>query len=300
MKKKICGIYSIKNIKNGKIYIGSSRNIKNRWWQHRSLLNKNEHYNHYLQRAWNKYGESSFEFTIEEQVNDPNYLISTEQIWIDKYQSFLPQNGYNICSNASNTLGVFHSDESKKIIGLRSKERNAVKSILGMKRMGEEHGNAKINDHDAKIIKLLFKDGRLTAREIGNIFGIVKENVLLIGKNLSWKHIDINQTDKLPDEYINKLEEIISNRIIKTKINDEEVKCIKLLSEETSLLKMEIARLFGISFSYVSGILGNEKRRNINITDDDSIENYRQFLFGKGINLSEILINKTEVIEEAQ
>ena len=34
MANKICGVYKIKNIINNKIYVGSSKDIKNRWYQH--------------------------------------------------------------------------------------------------------------------------------------------------------------------------------------------------------------------------------------------------------------------------
>ena len=56
------GIYCIKNLENGKIYIGKSVNIKNRWISHRNTLKNNKHDNSYLQNSWNKYGESSFVF----------------------------------------------------------------------------------------------------------------------------------------------------------------------------------------------------------------------------------------------
>ncbi len=36
-----CGIYMIMNLVNGKFYIGSSKNIKNRFWGHKGSLNNN-------------------------------------------------------------------------------------------------------------------------------------------------------------------------------------------------------------------------------------------------------------------
>ena len=59
---KVVGIYCIKNIISGKMYIGSSINIECRWKQHRYQLNTNRHKNHYLQHSWNNHGEGSFEF----------------------------------------------------------------------------------------------------------------------------------------------------------------------------------------------------------------------------------------------
>jgi predicted GIY-YIG superfamily endonuclease len=49
---KTCGIYYIKNIINGKIYIGSSVQIGIRWQQHKAALRENKHHCIYLQHAW--------------------------------------------------------------------------------------------------------------------------------------------------------------------------------------------------------------------------------------------------------
>lgn len=39
-KKKMIGIYRIKNLVNEKCYYGSSKNINKRWFKHRNELNK--------------------------------------------------------------------------------------------------------------------------------------------------------------------------------------------------------------------------------------------------------------------
>lgn len=56
------GIYQILNTKNGKSYIGSATRIGERWSCHRAKLRGGYHHSIYLQNAWNKYGESAFEF----------------------------------------------------------------------------------------------------------------------------------------------------------------------------------------------------------------------------------------------
>ena len=60
------GIYKIRNILNEHYYIGGSINLSRRWSRHQSRLNGQSHENPHLQRAWNKYGNSSFVFEIEE------------------------------------------------------------------------------------------------------------------------------------------------------------------------------------------------------------------------------------------
>lgn len=43
---------------------------------------RNDHHSRYLQRAWNKYGPSSFLFELIEVIDIPSLLI-TEQMYLD-------------------------------------------------------------------------------------------------------------------------------------------------------------------------------------------------------------------------
>ena len=119
------GIYIIKNIVNGKIYIGSSVNVFKRWTQHRYKLNKGNHANKHLQRAWNKYGISEFEFSILELINNPNkeILIELEQKYLDEHKSFNKDVGYNILKKADSSLGVEMTKETKNKLSLIMKEK---------------------------------------------------------------------------------------------------------------------------------------------------------------------------------
>ena len=62
------GIYSITNIANGKIYVGSSLFLSKRIMQHKSDLKQKRHKNSRLQNAWNKYGADAFAFNVIEHV----------------------------------------------------------------------------------------------------------------------------------------------------------------------------------------------------------------------------------------
>ena len=48
--KKITGIYMIRCKINNKIYIGRSKNIKDRWKQHKKELRNNKHCNKNIQK----------------------------------------------------------------------------------------------------------------------------------------------------------------------------------------------------------------------------------------------------------
>jgi group I intron endonuclease len=107
------GIYRILNTVNGKPYLGSAVIIPNRWREHTRTLRKGTHKNPHLQAAWNKYGEEAFIFEIVELIEDKNKLIEREQYWIDFYEAYNPQKGYNVCQTAGNTSGRTFSPETR-------------------------------------------------------------------------------------------------------------------------------------------------------------------------------------------
>lgn len=87
------GIYQIKNIINGKSYIGLSINIEKRWLQHKRALNKNKHCNDRLQYAWNKYGKDAFQFLVLEEC-EYNQCFEKEIDYIKLFDTY--NNGYNL------------------------------------------------------------------------------------------------------------------------------------------------------------------------------------------------------------
>lgn len=111
-----CGIYSITNNINSKRYIGKSKDIFERWQLHIEELNRNTHYNKYLQRAWNKYGMVRFTFEIlrKDEIVNLNQL---EKDFIYIFQSNNSKYGYNGTEGGdggSLFKGYKHSEESKQ------------------------------------------------------------------------------------------------------------------------------------------------------------------------------------------
>ncbi len=109
------GIYIIKHTSSGKRYIGSSVNLDQRWSIHKCSLRKGTHSNSKLQRAWNKYGEDAFEFSIIEYC-DPIILIEREQHYVNL---FIDTNLlYNIVLVIEpHGLGRVCQEETKRKIG---------------------------------------------------------------------------------------------------------------------------------------------------------------------------------------
>jgi group I intron endonuclease len=108
------GVYQIKNLVNGKVYIGSSVNIKARWSAHKSTLRKNSHHSAALQRAWDKYGESSFEFSILELAPSGPEMFERETHHVRVNDSANGRDGYNTLVIGGSAAGFRHSDETKE------------------------------------------------------------------------------------------------------------------------------------------------------------------------------------------
>ena len=85
------GIYKIINKVNGKYYLGSSQNFHKRKLRHFNELRKNKHHSIHLQRAFNKYGEKSFEF-VELEICENTF---------EREQELLDSLDFKLCYNVS-------------------------------------------------------------------------------------------------------------------------------------------------------------------------------------------------------
>ena len=78
-------IYKIRNLLNGKFYVGSAQDTRTRFRQHRRLLRKGAHHCKHLQNAWNKYGEELFKFEVIEHVGSTEGLEAAEDVWLRQH-----------------------------------------------------------------------------------------------------------------------------------------------------------------------------------------------------------------------
>lgn len=144
---KTIGIYKITNIVNGKIYVGSSKNVKKRINEHKRTLKLNKHHSCLLQRAVNKYGFENFTFNIIEECEQKD-LIITEQKYIDGLK---PE--YNILKVAYSNYGHKLSEETKKLISQKLKGiKHGKMSDETKKKIAEANtGNVPSNDTRMKM-----------------------------------------------------------------------------------------------------------------------------------------------------
>lgn len=171
-KEKISGIYCIENKINGKKYIGLSNNIYKRWSYHLEDFEAHRHKNIHLQRAWNKYGEKNFEFSIIERCT-LDQLCEREVYWIDYYKSF--DFGYNM------TRGGLCPDLYAKYTKKEKSEKyNCIR--------GENNHFAKLKESDVFDIILLLQDD-CSLISIANKYHVHIATISMIYLHKTWKHL---------------------------------------------------------------------------------------------------------------
>lgn len=136
------GIYKLENVENGKVYIGQSVSIEDRFVYHRWSLTNNRHSNQHLQNAWNK-TKGGFSFKVIEYC-DIKELDDREMYWINAYSSTDPEHGYN------KTMG---GDGIRGLVRTREHGENISKSLKG--RIGPMKGKHLSSEHRGKISEAL-------------------------------------------------------------------------------------------------------------------------------------------------
>lgn len=87
-RKTMQGIYQIKNLINGKCYVGQSVDVESRWTDHEYTVNNKKllAYHYPLYRAMRKYGRNNFYFSVLEEVEMTDDLTTRELYWFDQLQ----------------------------------------------------------------------------------------------------------------------------------------------------------------------------------------------------------------------
>jgi len=104
-KEKICGIYCIENMINGKKYIGKSLDVYKRM---KNLHKKST----VLYNAIKKYGKENFDYYVAECCT-PEEMSEREQYYIAFLATKVP-GGYNLTDGGEGNLGYFPSAETRE------------------------------------------------------------------------------------------------------------------------------------------------------------------------------------------
>ena len=140
----ISGIYQIVNQKNGKTYIGSSKNIIRRWYFHKSALKHNRHHCIHLQRSWNKHGEAAFKFDVITEMGHP----TEEQLLAEELKVInerLPQYNTGAVGGGDNLTNNPNREDIIRRITAALRERIAKMSDEERKRVWGHNGNTNFN-----------------------------------------------------------------------------------------------------------------------------------------------------------
>lgn len=174
VESKQSGVYAIRNLVNGKRYIGSAtRCFRERWRSHRCDLKAGRHHSARLQHSWNKHGEASFVFEVVELCAS-GHCIDVEQVLMNFYDATNPDHGYNICKNAGNCVGHKFSDESRaKMSRSQTGKKRTAESVA--KSAAGNRGKKRTAEQIARLSASLV--GRKLPDDFGARISAGKQNV---------------------------------------------------------------------------------------------------------------------------
>jgi group I intron endonuclease len=190
------GVYTITNLINSKIYVGSAtKDFKIRWRIHLSNLKLNRHHSKYLQYSFNKYGESNFKFEILEKCL-PEFCLSTEQYWMNMLNVCNRNYGYNATPVAGNKSGFRFSEESKikmsnsakgnrkHMLGRIVKQETKDKLTLIVKKWHQDNKSAFLKNRESlytPILKICISTNKITEYksliEAAQLNNLSKQNI---------------------------------------------------------------------------------------------------------------------------
>jgi len=125
-------IYEIRNIENGKRYIGQTKKEipEHRWLGHRWCLRNDVHSNLHLQASWNKYGEDAWQFNVLVEAGTLDELNKSETYYIvEVYDTMNLEKGYN--KNSGGDVAYLSEESIERIRQMKSKTWAGVVSPTG-------------------------------------------------------------------------------------------------------------------------------------------------------------------------
>jgi group I intron endonuclease len=131
------GIYCIRNLVSGHIYVGASVNIYQRWHTHKNCLKNNCHHSGKLQASWNEHGSSAFLFDVLEFV-PVHSLLLREQHWMDTLNSTCPTNGMNIKTSRGSWTAPRTPEHCAKMSAANKGRKHSPESRENMSRAAKK------------------------------------------------------------------------------------------------------------------------------------------------------------------
>lgn len=154
-------IYAVVNKENSNVYIGQAAFPRQRWYQHKTLLRKQEHSNSHLQRAWQKYGEGNFEHFVLDEFPTRAECDEAEKLYIAWYKQL--GIAYNICDGGEGTCGLPRTPEHQaKIVesGRKTWTPERREHLASLKR-GNKYFEGKSHSEETKQVMSESRKGEL-------------------------------------------------------------------------------------------------------------------------------------------
>lgn len=194
------GIYLLRNVVNGKFYIGSAMNTTKRKSEHFGFLSRGCHPNVHLQAAWNNYGRDSLEFDVI-IICEVEHLLKIEQGFLDMYWG--TEQCYNMARSAKSpslgrTLPVWSETRREKIRKFNESyvPTDATREKMRIARAEQpiRSGFSLTEEHKAKLRKSHGKCPKISIAMKGNTNGRVLDEAMV--KNIRTESISRKELAK--------------------------------------------------------------------------------------------------------
>lgn len=190
--EKICAIYCMENLINGKKYIGQTRNLTRRIRDH--TTNYKRESNPYLNSSIEKYGTENFSIYIVEHCQEEE-LNEREIYYIGKFNTTCREYGYNILAGGNippSFFGKSHSEKTKLLM---------AESAIGNQRWLGRHHTQETKDKKSKLARGTkhYFFGKKRENSGSKYFGVSKYNDCRSGTNKTKYRAKISVNGKVID-----------------------------------------------------------------------------------------------------
>lgn len=222
----VSGIYSIRNIQNNKSYIGSSKDVIDRWKSHIIEMNNGNHYC----EDFNYIDLNNLEFIILEINSDVDNLVNREYTYINLFKTNNVEYGYNIMS------------KTKKVKSNRKYSPMQIETKL-------KRTNFELSD--IIEIKQLLADG-IKINDVAKKFNAHYATIQSIKSCQTWKDVCSELNDILINIKYRDTHKGENNSC--SKLTVDEVKEIKRLLNNSEKTMTEIAKDYNVSRTLIGHI----------------------------------------------
>lgn len=237
-------IYKITNTINNKCYIGLTKNLVNRIWEHKKCSSGKHKINCYIHKAINKYGEANFRLDVIEKCTEFN-VHEKEKFYIKLYKSNNCTFGYNLTTGGENPTDNMEVTlrrrlANKTMVSVASYDLNGIllKTFISVKECSRFYS---INDSD--------------------IHRCCRKNWTRL--NLQFKKFEGEPINKIPPYISKKSARISASQLGRIPLNRVRCKAVNLKTGDiyTSISLLDLAIQIDIHRSTIFKIFNNKKHK---------------------------------------